>query len=394
MSNNKVEKIDIDTNIECVDVDYDTWCRTKVGEEVKFRFVWTIERFSERPEKNTEGLDSSMFSVHGPGKMETHWRVRVYPKGCQGNDGDGDFSSFLSVFLYNETEIEVKARYQFSILDINKETKHCTRHFTKIFAPEENWGFNKLIELSSLKSESSPLLPNDSLTIVCDITIIGHENTVTVSKHRVEEHKTSDKLELLSHDLEKLISSQELSDVQILCGDKLFHCHQVILSARSPVFRVMFQADMAEKKTKKVEVTDFHPDIVSELLTFIYTGQTPKLTKRQTSKDDTYALRLLQAAEKYQLDQLKSICVEMLCNNVDAKNCLHYLVTGYLYEGVDLKKSSLHFISSNAGSVFKSKDWKDALKDHPDLMAEVIDVIVRPDGKGDEAEDNQGTANS
>merc|ERR1712126_632182 len=86
--------------------------------------------------------------------------------------------------------------------------------------------------------------------------------------------------------------------------------------------------------------------------------------------------------------------VEMLCNNVDAKNCLHYLIMGYLYEGVDLKKTSLHFISSNAGSVFKSKDWKEDLKDHPDLMAEVIDVIVRPDGKGDDAEDNQGTANS
>ena len=316
--------------------------------------------------------------------METQWKLRLYPKGNAENA-----SNFLSVYLYNETENDVRIRYQFSILDSNKEAGNCvssTRHFKKKSAPEDNWGFNKVIELSSLKSESSQLLPNDNLTIVCDLTIFGPENTVTVSKHRVEEHQIIQKLQLLSQDLEKLVFTKELSDVQIHCGDKLFHCHQVILSARSPVFKVMFQAEMTEKKTRKVEVTDLDPDIVSELLTFIYTGQTPKLTKGQTSKDDTYAKGLLQAAEKYQLEQLKKICVEKLCNNVDVKNCLDYLVIGDLFQADKLKKACLQIISINIRSVFKSKDWKEAFKDHPNLMAEVIDAIVKSEAVGDTEE--------
>ena len=38
------------------------------------------------------------------------------------------------------------------------------------------------------------------------------------------------------------------------------------LIARSPVFRAMFQNDMAERKNKKVDVVDLHPDVVAEML--------------------------------------------------------------------------------------------------------------------------------
>ena len=65
---------------------------------------------------------------------------------------------------------------------------------------------------------------------------------------------------------------KDMSDVQIHCGDQVFAYHQLILSARSPVFRVMFQAEMKEKKTRKVEILELDPPTVSALLTFIDTG--------------------------------------------------------------------------------------------------------------------------
>ena len=115
-----------------------------------------------------------------------------------------------------------------------------------------------------------------------------------------------------------MFSDKDMCDVQIICGGQVFDCHQVILSARSPVFRIMFQADMAEKMTRKVNVTDVEPDVMSELLTFIYTGNTPKLDKLdkervvKTQTFDLFAQGLLMAAEKYQLEQLKNICLEKL----------------------------------------------------------------------------------
>ena len=45
----------------------------------------------------------------------------------------------------------------------------------------------------------------------------------------------------------------------------------------------MFQADMAEKKTKKVDIQDLHPDVVAEMLQFIYSGNTPNLNRSAVS---------------------------------------------------------------------------------------------------------------
>ena len=97
---------------------------------------------------------------------------------------------------------------------------------------------------------------------------------------------------------------------------------------------------------------------------------------------EEHAEDLLMAAEKYQLDQLKSICSKKLYNNIEINNCLNYLVIGDLYRADDLKKSSLQFIARNVGSVFKSKDWEECLKDHPSLMAEVINAFARQGGGG------------
>ena len=80
---------------------------------------------------------------------------------------------------------------------------------------------------------------------------------------------------------------------------------------------------------------------------------------------------------------MKSICSKELCNNLEVNNCLNYLVIGDLYRADNLKKASLKFITRNRGSVFKSKDWEECLKDHPSLMAEVINEIARPGGAGD-----------
>ena len=65
--------------------------------------------------------------------------------------------------------------------------------------------------------------------------------------------------------------SSELTDVLIKCQNKSFKAHKVILSASSPVFRAMFQADMKERSSQEVEIKDIEPDIVEEMLKFIYT---------------------------------------------------------------------------------------------------------------------------
>ena len=128
---------------------------------------------------------------------------------------------------------------------------------------------------------------------------------------------------------------------------------------------------MMEQKTRKVEIPDLSPEVISNMLTFMYTGRTPNL--------DQVAEDLLTVADKYQLDQLKSICAENLCKNIDVKNCLSVLILGHIFRADQLKKSSLQFIERNKGSIFKSKNWEEMLQPHPQLMLEVIKTLAGPE---------------
>jgi len=376
MSNNNSEEEE--GNNLAPPIESESWCRTKVGEDVKHTFVWTIERFSERQEQNSQFLWSSKFTIRGPDDMVTHWKMKLYPKG-----DTPEATGYLSVYLSNQTDAEVKARYEFTILDASKNKQNRVKsNFTQFKAKPDSWGFRKFVDTTALKGRASPAqwLPNDSLTIVCDVSIIGAERLVSGSKYPEEslaknQKPKQNRHKQLSVDLEHAFHHKEFCDVQVKCGEKTFDCHQFMLSARSPVFRAMFQADMAEKQTKKVDIQDLHPDVVAEMLQFIYTGNTPNLNR--------LAGDLLAAAEQYQLELLKSICEEKLCNSLEISNSVSHLVLGDMYQAYNLKRMALQFVVRNMSSVVRSKDWKDCLMDHPLLMAEVMEAMARKEsGEG------------
>jgi len=341
-----------------------SWCRT----EVKFRYAWKLEKFSEmcKTKKNGEYFSSSMFTMKGPDDKETNWKITLYPKGNKSENSD-----YLSVFLYNESKADVTVAVDFSLLDHHKiPGLHSSSNIVFNGTPNWGWGQPKFVKLKALKKHSSVWIPKDSLTLICDITIIGVKEPVAVvaeSKY-VNGEVHTEKTGQLCDDLEFALSDKEYSDVELKCGDQIFDCHQVILSARSPVFRTMFQVDMKERKNKKVDVINFEPDVVSEMLSFIYTGKTPR-------KLEELAEDLLAAAEQYQLVMLKKLCEDSLCKSLNVDNCVSRLVIGDMHQAGKLKRMSLKVIASNRKSVFESKERKELLKNHPNLMMEVLEEM-------------------
>ena len=45
-----------------------------------------------------------------------------------------------------------------------------------------------------------------------------------------------------------------------------------MLSARSPVFQAMFQSGLEENKAGSVEIGDINPNVMIEMLRYIYSG--------------------------------------------------------------------------------------------------------------------------
>ena len=111
----------------------------------------------------------------------------------------------------------------------------------------------------------------------------------------------------------------------------------------------MFEHDMEEKKNSRVEVKDVEPDVMAELLRFIYTGKT-------AANLDNMAADLLAAADKYALERLKVrnlilvlrtmlhnviyvqvMCEEALCNGLTVENVCDVLILADLHSAEQLK---------------------------------------------------------
>ena len=100
----------------------------------------------------------------------------------------------MSVDLVKVSSGTDKAKSVFSILDKDKNTYSEIGYDADfdLYQDNTNWGHGQFIDLDSLKEQSSQLLPNDSLTIVCDITVLEPEETVMESKHMdIERQKAS-----------------------------------------------------------------------------------------------------------------------------------------------------------------------------------------------------------
>ena len=59
----------------------------------------------------------------------------------------------------------------------------------------------------------------------------------------------------------------------------MFIAHKVILSARSRVFSALFEHEMQENINSRVHIEDAEPNVVEEMLRFIYTYWKSKIYK-------------------------------------------------------------------------------------------------------------------
>lgn len=161
------------------------------------------------------------------------------------------------------------------------------------FVQGKDWGFKKFIRRDFLLDEANGLLPDDKLTLYCEVSVVADSVNISGQNNAIQ-FKVPDCR--LSDDLGQLFHSEKFSDVTLKVKEQEngregeFRAHKAILAARSPVFAAMFEHEMEEKKQNKVEITDMDKSVLEEMLNFIYTGKSANLEKM--------ADELLAAADK------------------------------------------------------------------------------------------------
>ena len=109
--------------------------------------------------------------------------------------------------------------------------------------------------------------------------------------------------------------------------------HATILSTRSLVFAAMLQ----HAKHGKIVIHDTKLDIFKYLLHFVYSGRVP------TPINKFNAQPLFEAADEFDIEDLKELCISFLMENIHMDN-VYQLITWAKLNLVDnLFEAALHF---------------------------------------------------
>lgn len=351
-----------------------SWSFTDNEPDTKYDHAWSIANFTRKTDmENGEELKSGVFSIRTKDR-QTDWFMRINPNGeektCKG---------FVSLFLYKDgnCEVPINADIIFSIVDkdgVKTRAKRCEYTFEKNL-PSDNRGFAKFVSHSELRHPQLNLLPNDTLTILCEISITG-DNVVTSGTTKPVKGNTgraTEPVSRLSLDISSIFESSKFSDCVVACDGREFRCHKNILASRSTVFDAMFTHDMEENRKSKVDIVDLDGDTVHDMVRYIYSGKVAELEGKATG--------LLSAAEKYDLKELKTMCETALCDTITQDNVLDLLVLADLHGASVVRGLALKFIVDNGKEIVAQPGWREKLKAYPEIMADMFEAMTRQPAK-------------
>lgn len=166
----------------------------------------------------------------------------------------------------------------------------------------------------------------------------------------------------------KQYKKQKYSDLSIMCEGKLFKAHKLIIGSASPIFESLLQDINSESSSNStLTVDDISSEIFEDILEFIYTGQ--------VFMDYEKAKNLLKGAEKYQLVDLKDMCLCKIENSLSVSTAVEILTIFDEFGSFRMeyfKKKVMNFIKANIADVTSGPAWKGVMLKRVDLMDELI----------------------
>ncbi|KAK7702611.1 Kelch-like protein 5 [Diaporthe eres] len=189
----------------------------------------------------------------------------------------------------------------------------------------------------------------------------------------------------------RLLESGDLADATIVCGDRTWKVHKLILSSRNKWFKAAFHGSMVEATSGKVVLEEQDPDLIEILLRFIYALDidVPKL---RGGKDmPAFCIQLFRLGDFFLLDELKEKAtaelkayIENTLTFVDAETSdgqspkwvaeiLHALEEAYKDGSTKpILKTLLEFVCLNKDKIFRFGDAIALIDKIPEMARDLI----------------------
>ena len=332
-------------------------------------YKWVIYNFCIGCKKVGERLDSPVFNIISAGK-KSEWRLGLYPKGNKENT-----KRFLAICIEPLNDFEVTATIAFSLLNSKNERVKMASFKNKVFSNLQKWGYAEWIEREYILDHRNSVLVDDTLMIVCDITL--DENIFDLNR-RSKKRKSEDDIyhaSLKEFDAyEKLFENSNNYDVYFKIEGQKLGAHKLILAARSQVFSSLFSSiDNDYQDISNIEITDIRFEAFKELLRFTYAGKVNRI--------DELAHELLLAANRYRLDGLKAISEDALCNNLKSETVLNDLMLANMVNANRLKARAVEFISLQPEAIVNTPEFEEFAETDSRTAKDVVCAIFKKSKK-------------
>ncbi|KAJ8680753.1 hypothetical protein QAD02_016540 [Eretmocerus hayati] len=290
-----------------------------------------FDSFSKLSKKPGSSVYSEPFGIG-----DYKFKIQVHPGGdCE------EAERFVSIYLILCQPSFATIKYIFCILDSKGNKRVSSNTLTSRFNLSKNksaYGMRKYTEFHVLQ----PILTetSDQLIVLCEIFDLNFCDILY-------------QLPKL-HSYEKYLNNKAFSDVEIIVQGKVIHAHKMILISENEVFAGILPHDLKESKKNMVNVDDVEFDVMLELIRFIYVGKVNNI--------ESMAQKLLKAADKYRITELKDICERHLCCNLTVSNVIENIMVSEQFNLGKLFKFAFNFFVKNKKAVAKTSEFQDQLK--------------------------------
>ncbi|VAH59716.1 hypothetical protein VPH35_044016 [Triticum aestivum] len=330
-----------------------------VAEGVSGSHVLTVQGYS-----HTLGLGvcrqipSGLFSVGGH-----TWKIIYYPDGRSTDCADW---ISISLRLHHSDATQVKVRCRFSLLDqvgkpVIKYTTAC--HTFTCSAQGHTIEFPRFIRRDEL--DSSTYVEDNCFNIRCDVSIAkGIRRQPTIPLGMAPPCG-------LAHQFGRILETGQGADVIFEVSGEMFAAHRRLLVARSSVFMAQLFGPMKENDATCIRINGMEPRVFRMMLYFIYTDSLPHI---DDSGIKEVAQHLFVAADRYDLQRLKLICTNMLCNHIDTITVATTLAFAKQHGCDGVKKACFQFLGSfqNLKAIMGSDGFEHLKTIHPHILEELL----------------------
>ncbi|KAL7300438.1 hypothetical protein TKK_0006790 [Trichogramma kaykai] len=154
---------------------------------------------------------------------------------------------------------------------------------------------------------------------------------------------------------ERMFLNKKFSDILLRtkCGKEV-PAHKIVLATASPVFETMFSQDMSENESQSIDIVNMSYSTLVKMLRYIY-------TRKVETQEFSMTAELMEAADKYQLRELKNKCEHILGSNLSSENAMDALKFADKYNADHLKRKSVDFVKSALNGSLSLNEMSDVL---------------------------------